>query len=416
VVGSTKPNPTPPPHDGTTDPRQAVALVHGRTSRQRLTETLWELFGQPLFRISFHNWYGIRNRILNIFGAHIHPTARIRPTVKITHPWKLTIGANTAVGDHAILFCLGPVSVGARCTISQYSHLCAASHDFTRKDMRLVTPGITIGDDAWIAADAFVGPGINIGEGAILGSRASAYKDLKEWTIYGGDTAKPLGERAKLPPIPGENQAKTSHSTHTSERNHMTGPLKIAHFSGPIRLELGGVVRAILDMAIAQAKAGHDVVVATWDTADVPDDWAPGKLGVPRVIEIPPPTKFGKLSKNAEDTLSRTIGSCDVVHMHTPWELSNASIAKLCKKLGTPYIISIHGMLDDWSMAQRKLKKQIYLALSARILLENAFAVHCTAQAELNQSKRYYPKGNGVVVPLLFDIKPYLCCYDHGSE
>jgi glycosyltransferase involved in cell wall biosynthesis len=188
----------------------------------------------------------------------------------------------------------------------------------------------------------------------------------------------------------------------------MNKPLKIAHISGPVRLELGGVVRAILDMAIAQAKAGHDVIVATWDRTDIPDDWVPGKLGVPRVIEIPRPTKLGKLSKNAESTLSRTIKSCDVIHMHTPWELSNASIAKLCNKLGTPYIVSIHGMLDDWSMAQRTLKKKLYLALSARKLLENAFAVHCTAQAELDQSKQWYPKGNGVVVPLLFDIEPYI--------
>lgn len=187
----------------------------------------------------------------------------------------------------------------------------------------------------------------------------------------------------------------------------MNTPLKVAHFSGPIRLELGGVVRAILDMATAQAKAGHDVIVATWDKTDAPDDWAPGKPGVPRVIEIPPPSRFGKLSKNAESTLSRTVGSCDVVHMHTPWELTNASIAKLCTKLGTPYIVSIHGMLDDWSMAQRTLKKKLYLALAARKLLENAHAVHCTAQAELDQSRKWYPKGNGVVVPLLFDIEPY---------
>ena len=189
---------------GVTDPHRAVSLVHGRTARQRLTETLWELFGQPAFRITFHNWYKLRNRILRLFGASVHPSARIRPTVRITHPWKLTIGANTAVGDHAILFCLGPVTIGRRCTISQYTHLCAATHDFRRKDMQLVTPGITIGDDVWIAADAFVGPGVRVGQGAILGSRASAFKDLDPWSIYGGDTAKRLGARQKLPPIPGE--------------------------------------------------------------------------------------------------------------------------------------------------------------------------------------------------------------------
>lgn len=187
----------------------------------------------------------------------------------------------------------------------------------------------------------------------------------------------------------------------------MTSPLKIVHYSIPLKLEHGGVVRAILDMATAQAAAGHDVVVATWDRTDVPDSWAPGKAGVPRVVEVPPPSRFGKLAKNAEAALKRAIGSCDVVHLHTPWETSNARVAKLCKGLGKPYIISVHGMLDDWSIQQRKLKKLIYLALSARKLLEDAHAVHCAANAELRQSSKWYPGGNPVAIPLLFDLDPY---------
>jgi len=204
-------NTTPKQHDTAsireiTHPRHATALVHGLTPRQRLTETLWELIGQPLFRITFHNWYALRNRILRIFGADVHPSARIRPTARIAHPWQLKVGANTAIGDYAILYCLGPISIGRCCTVSQYSHLCDASHDFTRADMQLLTPGIAIDDDAWIAADTFVGPGVNVGQGAILGARASAFKDLKPWTIYGGDTAKELGKRTKLPPIPDQHK------------------------------------------------------------------------------------------------------------------------------------------------------------------------------------------------------------------
>lgn len=187
----------------------------------------------------------------------------------------------------------------------------------------------------------------------------------------------------------------------------MSKPLKITHVSGPIRLELGGVVRAVLDMTLALAQRGHDVVLLTWDKTDVPDDWVPGKPGVPRVVEIQPPSSLGKLSKKAADIVSRTVSSADVVHMHTPWETANATIAKICRKAGTPYIVSIHGMLDDWCMAQRTAKKRIYLALSARKLLEQSHAVHCTAQAELDQSKRWYPKGNGAVIPLLFDLQPY---------
>ncbi|GAB5497572.1 MAG: glycosyltransferase [Phycisphaerales bacterium] len=187
----------------------------------------------------------------------------------------------------------------------------------------------------------------------------------------------------------------------------MSEHLKVTHFTGPIRLELGGVVRAVLDMALALAQAGHDVVIITWDKTDVPDDWRNGNPGVPRVVEIERPGRLGKLSKRSEDLVKRVVGASDMVHMHTPWETANAAVAKLCNTLGVPYVVSIHGMLDDWSMAQRTLKKRVYLALSARKLLEGAYAVHCTAQAELDQSRKWYPKGNGVVIPLLFDLEPY---------
>lgn len=187
----------------------------------------------------------------------------------------------------------------------------------------------------------------------------------------------------------------------------MSQPLRVTHFTGPIRLELGGVVRAVLDMSLALAQAGHDVVLVTWDRTDVPDDWRNGKLGVPRVVEIEPPGRFGKLTKRSADLVTRVVRTSDVVHMHTPWETANVSCAKLCNQLNVPYVVSIHGMLDDWSMAQRSLKKRLYLTLSARRLLENAHAVHCTARAELDQSQKWYPKGRGEVIPLLFDIEPY---------
>ncbi len=187
----------------------------------------------------------------------------------------------------------------------------------------------------------------------------------------------------------------------------MNDYLKITHVSAPIRLELGGVVRAVLDLAGSLASHGHDVAVATWDAQDVPSEWAPGRTGVPRVVRFDPPGSFGKPTPKTEETLRRLIAASDVVHLHTPWELLNLSVAKLCRKLGKPYVISIHGMLDDWSMSQRTLKKRVFLALAARSMLENAYAVHCTAQAELDQSKRWYPNGTGVVVPLVFDIEPY---------
>lgn len=184
---------------GPTDPSKAVRLMRGRTARQRLVEALWQYLGQPLFRMSFHNWYGLRRRLLNLFGAHVHPAARIRPTVKISHPWHLRVGAHTAIGDHAILYCLGPISIGSRCTVSQYVHLCSASHDYTRRDMPLIFDPITIEDDVWVAADVFIGPGVTVGKDTVVGSRSTVMHNLPGHSICAGDNAVRLAERFVRP-------------------------------------------------------------------------------------------------------------------------------------------------------------------------------------------------------------------------
>jgi putative colanic acid biosynthesis acetyltransferase WcaF len=185
----------PVPVEATTDPAASVELVHGRTTRERLLETLWDLVGQPLMRITFHNWYGLRARLLNLFGAQIHPTARIRPSVRISYPWRLKVGAHSAIGDHAILFCLGPVIVGERATISQYSHVCSGSHDYTSRAMTLVTKPVVLEDDVWIAADVFVGPGVTIGRDSVVGARSTVFHSLPARMICAGDNARPIRPR-----------------------------------------------------------------------------------------------------------------------------------------------------------------------------------------------------------------------------
>lgn len=187
--------PAPERDLSTTDPAASVALVEGGTFRERLQETLWDLIGQPLMRLTFHNWYGLRRRLLNLFGANIDPAARIRPSVRISYPWRLTVGAHSVVGDNAILFCLSSITIGCRATISQYSHLCAGSHDYTTREMTLMAHPISIEDDVWIAADVFVGPGVTIGKDSVVGARSTVLHSLPPGMICGGDTARPIRPR-----------------------------------------------------------------------------------------------------------------------------------------------------------------------------------------------------------------------------
>jgi putative colanic acid biosynthesis acetyltransferase WcaF len=184
--------PSQPP---VTDPAASVVQTQGRTPRERMLETLWDLVGQPLMRLTFHNWYGLRRLLLNLFGATIDRTARIRPSARISYPWRLKVGAQTAIGDHAIIFCLGPITIGDRCTISQYAHLCSGSYDYTSRAMTLVTRPIIIENDAWIAADVFVGPGVTVGRNSVVGARSTVLHSLPAGMICAGDNAKALRPR-----------------------------------------------------------------------------------------------------------------------------------------------------------------------------------------------------------------------------
>jgi putative colanic acid biosynthesis acetyltransferase WcaF len=159
------------------------------SSREKVARVLWMLGGSLLFRCTFHNWYGLRASLLRLFGASIGPRARVRASVTVEQPWNLSIGENSSVGDRAILYCLGKVTIGRNVSVSQGAHLCAGTHDYRKPDMPLIRPPIAIEDDAWIAADAFVGPGVVVGRGAILGARGVAMKSLEGGWVYAGNPA-----------------------------------------------------------------------------------------------------------------------------------------------------------------------------------------------------------------------------------
>ncbi len=166
--------------------------------REKVGRALWMLVGRPIFRATFHNWYGTRRFILRRFGAKIGPDVSIRPTAHIEVPWMLEIAKGATVGDHAILYSLGPIRIGARSIVSQYAHLCAGTHDYADHTFRLIRSPITIGEDAWIGADAFIGPGVEVGDLAVLGARSSAYKNLAAGRIHVGNPARDLKARELL--------------------------------------------------------------------------------------------------------------------------------------------------------------------------------------------------------------------------
>lgn len=165
------------------------------STRQKIARMAWYFVQATFFRLSIHNAYRWRALLLRLFGAKLGRQVRIRRTVRIEIPWHLRIGDGTVVGDFAILYSLGKITLGRNVTISQYAHLCAGTHDLTTRDFTLICTPMTLGDDVWVAADSFVGPGVTIGERTVLGARSSAFSNLPAGVIAVGSPARAIKPR-----------------------------------------------------------------------------------------------------------------------------------------------------------------------------------------------------------------------------
>lgn len=181
--------------------------------------------------------------------------------------------------------------------------------------------------------------------------------------------------------------------------------MKIVHFIDHLDLRRGGPAGAVVALATAMAERSHSVVVTTTTARDVPTSWGT-QPRAPRCVELPV-LRTRLLSPEAKAQLRELIKGADVVHLHGVWEPSNAQVARIARQLRVPYMISLRGMLDDWSMDQRWLKKRVYWFFSGKRYLERAAAVHCTAKLELKQSKKWFPLRLGRVLYNLMDLRQF---------
>src|SRR5690606_6968959 len=122
-------------------------------------------------------------------GVHVYPK------VKIWAPWNLVLEDQCGIANGVILYSQGKITVGIRTTISQGAHLCTGTHDYSLPGFPLFTKAITIGDHVWIAAEAFIHPGVSIEEGCVIGARSVVTKDMPAWVVCSGHPCKPLKAR-----------------------------------------------------------------------------------------------------------------------------------------------------------------------------------------------------------------------------
>jgi putative colanic acid biosynthesis acetyltransferase WcaF len=158
----------------------------------RAARAIWNLAWLVLFRptpIPLHAW---RRQLLRLFGATIGKGARIYPGARIWAPWNLVLEDDSCIANGVDCYSVAEIRLNRGALVSQYSHLCSASHDYTHEDFPLVAAPILIGTRAWVAAGAFIGPGVRIGERAVVAARAVVVKDVGPWVVCGGNPAKAI--------------------------------------------------------------------------------------------------------------------------------------------------------------------------------------------------------------------------------
>ena len=164
---------------------------YGKLTCRLLWNSIWRL----LFRwspVPFHGW---RRFLLRMFGAKVGKNVLIYPSVTIWYPWNLELKDGACLARFVNCYSVDKILIGSNSIVSQNVHLCTAGHDISDIHFSLLSKPIKIDDNVWVAADAFIGPGVTIGKGAVVGARGAVFKDVKPWMVVGGNPAKAIKKR-----------------------------------------------------------------------------------------------------------------------------------------------------------------------------------------------------------------------------
>jgi putative colanic acid biosynthesis acetyltransferase WcaF len=163
--------------------------------RNRLRRLLWNLVWLLFYRPSprpLHRW---RAALLRLFGARLGPNCHFYPSSRIWAPWNLICSDQVTASDDAQIYNPAPITLGSHAILSQEAYLCGATHDYNDPAFPLLAFTMKLGAYAWVGARASVNPGVNLGDGAVLGLGSVATRDLEPWSVYAGVPAVKINAR-----------------------------------------------------------------------------------------------------------------------------------------------------------------------------------------------------------------------------
>jgi len=175
------------------DPYLRPAFSLGNRLRRLVWNICWAIF----YRLSPRPLHGWRSMLLRLFGATMGPNCHFYPASKIHSPWNLFCADQVTAGDGVEIYNPAPLRLGSHMILSQGAYVCGATHDFDDPAFPLLAYAMEFGAYSWVCAQACVAPGVNLGEGAVLGLASVATKNLEPWTVYAGAPAVRVKERKR---------------------------------------------------------------------------------------------------------------------------------------------------------------------------------------------------------------------------
>jgi putative colanic acid biosynthesis acetyltransferase WcaF len=170
-------------------------VPEGARGRPAWYVQIWWIFDALFVRPTPQVFFAWRRFALRLFGARIGKGVLIRPGVRVTYPWKLVVGDNCWIGDDATLYSIDEITLGDHTVVSQGAYLCASTHDAGDIAFPIFSSPIIIGSECWIAARAFIGPGVRIGRGAVVGACSVVQSDVPPATVVAGFPARAIHRR-----------------------------------------------------------------------------------------------------------------------------------------------------------------------------------------------------------------------------
>lgn len=156
--------------------------------------------------------------------------------------------------------------------------------------------------------------------------------------------------------------------------------MKVVHIISGISRNSGGPSRSSQGLVAALNAAGVEAWLLSCHPGEEP--WLPG------VTHFRAPAESGLRALGCffEETLREV--KPDLIHLHGIWVPQIHLAAKTARRLGISYVIAPRGMLEPWSLEQKKWKKRLAMALYQRNDLRRAVALHATAKSEAEQFRK----------------------------